>query len=244
MLRDKLPPHLGDAVIRIGLICIVVQVVLFAGVYWVAPGPFTALWRDWLSVTASNVGSGRIWTLLTYGFVHDLGSPLHLVFNLVALYFLAPPMEQRWGRRGFWHVWLVAVGVGGLFTVVAQLIGIGVGPTVGASAGVMGLVAAWSWLQPRARILLMFIFPIEARWILPLAVALDVLFALTGSDTAVAAHLGGIAGTWLVLHGWTRPRLLRTRYNAWKVKRHRQKMRQKMTVLPGGKHDDDEPMVH
>ncbi len=249
MLRDKLPAHLGDAVIRIGVACVAVQVALFVGVYWVAPPLFTAIWSDWLAVSWPNVASLHLWTLLSYGFVHDLTSPMHLLFNLVGLYFLAPDLERRWGSRGFWHFWLVAIGVGGLFTVIAQLFGLNPAPTVGASAGVMGLLAAWSWLFPQRRILLMFIFPIQVRWALPLAVGLDLIFAISGSDTAVAAHLGGVAGAWLVLNGWTRPRLVRTRWIAWKSGRHRQKTRSRMHVIQGGKSDekaarDDDQMVN
>ena len=137
--------------------------------------------------------------------------------------------------------------MGGLFTVVAQLFGLFVGPTVGASAGTMGLLAAWSWLYPKRKILVMFIILMEVRWALPAALLLDVVFAFSGSDTAVAAHFGGVAGAWLVLHGWTRPRLVRTRWLAWRAGRHRAKMRSRMHVIPGGKRKDDEddgPMIH
>ena len=41
----------------------------------------------------------RPWTLVTYMFLH--GGVMHLLFNMLGLYFFGPRLETRIGSRGF-----------------------------------------------------------------------------------------------------------------------------------------------
>ena len=204
-----------------------------------SPGPAgVPTYVDWLPLSLQNVFSGRLWTLLSYSLVHDVNAPTHLLFNLIALFFLAPPLERRWGFGAFMHLWVVAVLGGALLTVVAELAGMTHATTVGMSAGIMGLLAAWSWLHPESTILLMFVFPVRGRWVLPLVVGVDFLMFAYGSDLALMAHLGGVVGAWLALRGWTRPRLIITRLKALRDRRSREKAKRRFRVVEGGRRDD------
>ena len=42
------------------------------------------------ALSHESVATGKIWTLLTYGFLHDPRNLLHLLANLLAIYFLTP----------------------------------------------------------------------------------------------------------------------------------------------------------
>ena len=54
----------------------------------------------WFSVFPFSVASSlQLWRLLTYQFLH--GGAYHILFNLIALYFLGPALEQLWGSRKF-----------------------------------------------------------------------------------------------------------------------------------------------
>src|SRR5205823_3137116 len=72
------------------------------------------------------------------------------------------------------------------------------GPVVGASAGAFGLTAAFALLYPDQILLLFFIIPIRAKFLLALSVILAVTGILfppkntMGPHMADAAHLGGI----------------------------------------------------
>src|SRR5512141_616914 len=52
----------------------------------------------------------RPWTILTYMFVH--AGFLHILFNMIALFFFGPPVEERLGPTSFIKYYLVC-GLGG-----------------------------------------------------------------------------------------------------------------------------------
>ncbi len=58
----------------------------------------------------------RPWTLVTYMFVH--GSIGHIFFNMLALYFFGPPVEQRMGENRFITLYLISGIVGALLSMV------------------------------------------------------------------------------------------------------------------------------
>ncbi len=85
--------------------------------------------------TVPILGYGRWWTLLTASFLH--GGLLPIFFNMAALTQLGPFV---WRQFGFWRFWIIylASGVGGfLLSLLA-----GVPFTIGASAGLCGLIGA------------------------------------------------------------------------------------------------------
>jgi membrane associated rhomboid family serine protease len=204
-----------------------------------------SVYSEWLALSVPNVFSLKVWTLLTYGFLHDNADIFHVLFNMLALFFLGPQFERRWGSRGFVRFWLLCILGGGVAQLLLNLAMLALGQgggglVVGASAAVMGLVGAWSWIFPKQKLLLFFVIPIEARRVVPLAVALDIIFAFFGSHVAVGAHLGGLATAWLILNGFTSPRLLRTRLlhlRATREARSRQAKKQRFKVVDGGKRD-------
>jgi len=208
-----------------------------------------AIYVKWLALSLESLGGGAIWTLLTYGFLHDLQGISHLLFNMVALYFLAPPLAERWGDRAFLRFWLMCIVGGGVGATLFSLVADPNAYTVGASAAVMGLVGAWSWVFPNQRLLLFFVVPIPAKRIVVIAVVLDIVLWVTGSDIAIGAHFGGLLTAWLILNGYTRPRLLRTRWRKWQLERRRRrggKARERFKVIDGGRNgsggdDDDDP---
>lgn len=137
----------------------------------------------------------RPWTLITYMFVH--AGLMHIGFNMLALYFFGPRVEERLGSARF--LWLYMLS--GISGALLSLIFAPMSPIIGASGAVFGVMLAFARFWPRAQIYIMGILPIEA-W---LAVLLMVVFALwsgfTGSRSGVAdfAHLGGFAGGWIYL---------------------------------------------
>jgi membrane associated rhomboid family serine protease len=148
------------------------------------------------------------------------------------------------GSRRFFRFWCFTVLGGGLLCFVVGLFGTDQAITVGASAGAVALVGAWSWLYPERKLLLMFVVPVKARWLVYGVVAVDVLAGIVGSEVAVWAHLGGLAAAWLMLHGWASPEKLWLRWRRWRLGRDHAH-RAHLKVLKGGKSDDDdEPMIH
>jgi membrane associated rhomboid family serine protease len=134
------------------------------------------------------------WTILTYMFVH--GSFFHVFFNMLALFFFGPPLEERWGGSEFIKFYLIC-GIGGAVLSLLfwdQMI-------IGASAAVYGIMVAFAMYWPENPIYIWGIFPVKAKWLVGFLVGLSVFFAFSGGSPGVAhlAHLGGAAAAFLYL---------------------------------------------
>ncbi len=144
----------------------------------------------------------RPWTFLTYMFLH--AGPLHLAFNLLALFMFGGSVEDRLGSRVFiWFYLLCGLGGAALSFLLIQLVPIG-GPIVGASGAIYGLILAFAWYWPDAPIYVFpFPAPIAAKWLVTFAVAISLLLALPpfggGGGVAHLAHLGGMAAGFVYL---------------------------------------------
>ena len=235
---NKLPAHIGDGVLTVALGLIAVHLAVFVGFFVIRSPGFAAFYWNDLAVSAGAVLSGRVWTLLTYGLVHDPDSIWHLVGNVFALYVFGPPLEARWGKRRWLQFVAIAVLAGGLAVVLAGLLG-WPSVTVGASAGTMALLAAWSWSFPQSTVMLMFFLPVPGRLLLPIVLGLDALMAISGSDVSWPAHAGGVAAAWLQLGG--RQRL----QSAWLSRKQARakaarltEARRRFKVIEGGKIDE------
>jgi membrane associated rhomboid family serine protease len=142
-----------------------------------------------------------VWQLLTFQFLHG-GLP-HLIINMFGIYIFGRPVEERLGKAAFLKLYLASGVLGGLLqAALAFALPVHfVGSTVGASAGVCGLVAAFALLDPNATLLLFFVLPVRAKYVLIGSIAISVgLIVTAGKPTpgepgvAHAAHLGGFLG--------------------------------------------------
>ncbi|HET9292875.1 MAG TPA: rhomboid family intramembrane serine protease [Gemmatimonadales bacterium] len=132
----------------------------------------------------------RPWTFLTYMFVH--AGVLHLAFNMLMLYFLGRPVEQRMGGRPF-ILFYLACGLGG------AVLSLGLSfmqpyPVVGASGAILGVAVAFAMSWPDAELMVFPIpIPIRARTFVMALIGIDLAFALLAPGDGVAhlAHLGG-----------------------------------------------------
>lgn len=149
--------------------------------------------RQWLELYPAAVLT-RPWTLVTYMFAH--GGVFHLLVNMLGLFFFGTPLEERWGSREFIKFYLIC-GLGG---ALASFVFYNT-PVIGASAAVYGVMLAFAMNWPDAPIYIYAIFPVKAKWLVTIFVAISLFSALTASDSGVAhfAHLGGFAAAWLYL---------------------------------------------
>lgn len=151
----------------------------------------------YLALSLGGLGSGYIWQLLTFQFLHS--GLIHLLLNCWALYVFGRAVEEALEGRSFLLLYFAS----GVFGGLLQMLGAVVLPThfggavMGASAGIFGLVAAYATLYPdrQLTLLLFFILPITLRAkFLLLASALMAVFGIVFPDGKVAhaAHLGGM----------------------------------------------------
>ena len=150
------------------------------------------LFREYGALSLEGIQRGFIWQFVTYQFMH--GGVVHLLLNSIGLFFFGRFMETMLGRTSFLKLYLLSGVAGGVLqTLLAVVSPAFAAPMVGASAGICGLIAAFSVLAPESVILLFFVIPLRAKFVFPLTVVVSVVFILTSQRDGVAhgAHLGG-----------------------------------------------------
>jgi len=128
--------------------------------------------------------SQQPWTIISSMFVH--GGILHILFNMMALYFLGSFLIRAAGEKSFLAVFLLGGLAGNLFFILlANPFSTG----VGASGGIFALAGALAVIVPRVPVFIFFI-PIP----MPLWIAVIILLGLSFlfSNIAWQAHLGGL----------------------------------------------------
>ena len=134
-----------------------------------------------------------IWQLITYQFMH--ANFWHLFFNMVfGLWMFGMEVENTWGSRKFLTFYLlcgVAAGISQL--ILAPIIEPSqtLGPTVGASGAVFGVLIAFGMMFPDRYIYIWFLLPIKAKYFVMILIALGVLSVGGNDNVANLAHLGG-----------------------------------------------------
>lgn len=144
----------------------------------------------------------RPWTIITYMFVH--GGLWHIGFNMLALFFFGPRVEERLGSRQFLWLYFIS-GVSGAVLSFLMTPGASI---VGASAAIFGVMLAFAYFWPDAPILIWGIIPIPARILVILTTVLALWsgFGGGGGNIAHFAHLGGYAGAFIYLKAIERRR--------------------------------------
>jgi membrane associated rhomboid family serine protease len=161
--------------------------------------------ETYLELSKEGLRAGYVWELLSYQFMH--GGWMHLVLNCWALFVFGRGVEWAVGKPRFLALYFTSGIAGGLLQVLAGALWPQYfsGSTVGASAGVMGVIATFAMLFPDQPLvmLLLYVIPIKMRarsllWVILILTALGISFPLAswrfilGGNVAHFGHLGGI----------------------------------------------------
>ena len=126
------------------------------------------------------VAQGDWWRLITSAFLHY--GPIHLAFNMVALWWIGTPVENYLGRWRYLLVYFVS----GLAGSAGALLVTPLSPTVGASGAIFGILGAALVLeQQRAYVL--------GGSALGLII-INLVFSFTFSGISIGGHIGGLVG--------------------------------------------------
>lgn len=190
------------------LMCTIVAGFILQHVFWKWLGEGAGRsFENLVALTPDGLLSGKLWTLATYSLLHDPRHFLHIVGNLLGIYFLGRFLLPLLGSKRF--IWLFIWGV-----VAGGVLWLGVnwggrGSLVGASAGVCALLMVFAAFNPDRSItlLLFFILPvtIKPKWLIICLLGFDLLgflFYELGGGYGIggighSAHLGGFAAGWI-----------------------------------------------
>ena len=147
-----------------------------------------------LVLQPSAVMHGAIWQLVTYLFLHSLGSVWHILFNMLTLWMFGAPVEQTWGTRRFLQFYFVCgIGAGICVVVANMLFGDPRQRVIGASGAIYGLLLAYGMLFPNQTVLFAFLFPLKAKFMVMILGGIVFLNSFQGGSTVSnLAHLGGM----------------------------------------------------
>jgi membrane associated rhomboid family serine protease len=135
----------------------------------------------------------RPWTPITYMFVH--AGFMHILFNMVGLFFFGPRLEARLGGRRFLGLYFTSGLMGAAASVMTPYATI-----VGASGAIFGVLYGFARYWPRERVYIWGVLPVEVWLLVAFYTGLSLYGALTrGGGVAHFAHLGGFLGGFLYL---------------------------------------------
>lgn len=177
-------------------------------------------------------GYGMVWQLFTYMFLH--GGLGHILFNMLVLWMFGLDLERDWGTRKFLkYYFLCGIAAGVCVILVAFLRPADmIARTIGSSGAIYGLLLAFGVMYADRIILMMFLFPMKAKYAVMIFGAIAFLGSWqAGSGTSHIAHLGGMVFGYIYLktrlmrrRRTTTPAVsLHERYKQWKLQRARRK---------------------
>lgn len=164
--------------------------------------------EEWLALTNYGLQHGWVWQLFTFQFLHF--SLVHIICNLITLWFFGHFVENVLGKKRFLIAFFGCGAIGGILQGALMLLFPNVlfgSEVVGASAGVSGLLAIFALLEKDSEVRFSLILPMRAMVLLWIVGGISLFFTLVpsvrGGGIAHAAHLGGLlAGIAWVKLGW------------------------------------------
>ncbi len=146
---------------------IVINVAVFLAQMFTAQGPAQVSWIEQTFALQSDLFQHpwQAWQLLTYGFVH--ANLWHILFNMIALYVFGYEVENVYGKREFYKLYISLIILAGLFNVALQSIMEHARPgmmqpsaVVGASGGIMGTAVIFACNFPRRLLYIWGVLPV------------------------------------------------------------------------------------
>ncbi|MCK4917604.1 MAG: rhomboid family intramembrane serine protease [Candidatus Omnitrophica bacterium] len=129
-----------------------------------------------------------VWQAFTYMFLH--AGLLHLVLNMLMLWFFGPEIEAAWGRKNFlFYYFFTGFGAAIFSFIVSFNSSI---PIVGASGALFGILVAYAMMFPE-NIIIVLIFPMKCKHAVVILTVINLLAAVSSVNNGIAyvAHLGG-----------------------------------------------------
>jgi len=156
-------------------------------------------------VPAFVMERGWFWQFFTYIFMH--GHPLHILLNMLILWYFGAEIELRIGQSAFVRYFFICgigagafnFGVNYLFADYTRL----THPIIGASGAIYGILAAYGIFFGNRYFLVFFLFPMKAKYFVLLMAGIELMMGVEASaqdNVAHFAHLGGMIVGFLYIY--------------------------------------------
>lgn len=191
-MRNSSPGEQAISGMKMIIILIVINVILFLA------GNIRPDLADGFLLTPAGVRSGRIYQLVTAGFLHL--EFFHLFFNMWGLYLFGGLVAPHIGGRRFLWLYLIGAVSGNLLYLLLNWHS--QGGLLGASGAVFAVMVAAALLEPNRQFLVFPLpVPMKTRTLVICYTVLEVILLSSGRMQGIAhlAHLGGAIGGYLYL---------------------------------------------
>jgi membrane associated rhomboid family serine protease len=183
MFQTTSPPIIPRAL----KILLLVNVGLYVADY-ISQGFFTNL----LALSTQHIlSSVQIWRVISYVFIHDLNSIIHILFNMLMLWMFGMPVMAELGARKFLWLYFLAGGFAGSCSLLFDVVMGHPNVYIGSSGAVFAICVAFARFFPRQKIFLFFLFPVQAVWAVLIFIGIDLLLITSNDGIAHVTHLGG-----------------------------------------------------
>lgn len=162
----------------------------------------------WLGLLPADTIPWRLYTLFTYPWLET--NLLSVLFNGLVLWFLGSELERSWGRKLYIKFILTTLLLAGIiYVLVGTLLlkgtWLGGGVLVGPAGLTYGLCVAYAVLYPDRQFMMMFAFPVKARWFCMIMAGVELYMGLFSGNPASWGHLFSMAVAFLLIRYQTLP---------------------------------------
>jgi membrane associated rhomboid family serine protease len=178
---------------------IIINVVVFVANLFLSKsivGNYQGAVNEFLILSATDATHPlQWWHTFTYAFCHDALAPFpsHLLMNMLGLYFMGRSVEDKYGRREFYRIYIAALLICGIVWLIKAYVYQSDGTisrVLGASGAVLCITMLFVFNFPTSRVYF-YVVPMPA-WVLGIIIALSNFGASSSSDVSTDVHLTGI----------------------------------------------------
>ncbi len=169
-----------------------------------ALGAFSLI--PWLAVHAHSWIN--LYTIFTYPFLET--NLLSVMFNGLVMWFLGSELERQWGEKIYIKFLLACSLVTGiLFFFISHFLlkgtALGGGALMGLAGLSYGLCVAYATLYPDRQFMMMFAFPVKAKWFCLIMVGVELYMAIFSGNPAAMGHIISMGMGFLLIRFQTTP---------------------------------------
>lgn len=152
--------------------------------FGLSPGPLQLFSLSWW-----GLGNLYLWQPLTYLFVQPYSSSGITFFSLISLFFsmyilwlLGTTIYDLVGKKAFLQFYFICgIGAGILASLMMLLFG-NYSMLAGSAPAILALMTAWSMAYPETEVVLFFLIPVKAKWLVSGLIVTTLLISLSQWD--------------------------------------------------------------
>lgn len=181
---EKTPPAIKSLIIATCVISIFSAALQsFLALFDIFPGP-----QNYLSLSWWGLSQGYIWEPLSFLFILDAPEGLSfsffvsLIFHLFVLWSIGSAVLDIIGSASFLRLYFLGTMLAGGFTLLSMLLTGQYETLTGMTSALLILLTVWSMAFPETEILLFYLIPVKAKWIVLSLIGIAFLTSLSHLD--------------------------------------------------------------